>query len=217
MSKPKLYIGNKNYSSWSIRAWLGMRTAGVDFQEVVIPLDQPGSTEEIRRHSPSGKLPALHDGGTIVWESLAILEYLAERHPQAKLWPEDPAVRAVARSVAAEMHAGFAHLRGALPMNIRRSYPNRQFSAEAQADINRILAIWRDARSRFGVGGEFLFGSFGAADCMFMPAVSRFFTYKIEMDDISAAYARAVWNRPIVQEIVAAARNEPMVIEKYEF
>jgi glutathione S-transferase len=212
-----IYIANKNYSSWSLRGWLMLKQTGAAFEEVVIPLDEPNTRANILRHSPSGKVPALQHGAFTVWDSLAIGEYLAELFPQARLWPENRAARAIARAASAEMHSGFAALRSHLPMNVRSSFPNRGVTPEAQADINRIAALWRDCRKRFGDGGDFLFGHFTIADAMYAPVVSRFRTYKIELEEETQRYADAVWALPAMQEWATAARNEPMIIEKYEF
>lgn len=212
-----IYIANKNYSSWSLRGWLILKHTGAPFVEEVIRLEEAATRATILRHSPSGRLPALHDGKLVIWDSLAIGEYLAERFPDARLWPAAASARAMARSASAEMHSSFAAMRAHLPMNIRSSFPNRGVTPEVLADINRITALWRDCRKRFGEGGDFLFGSFTIADAMYAPVVSRFRTYKIELDDESQRYADAVWALPSMQEWATAARNEPMVIEKYEF
>jgi glutathione S-transferase len=212
-----IYIGNKNYSSWSLRGWLMLKHTGADFTEELIALDETSTRANILRHSPSAKVPALQHGEFVVWESLAIGEYLAELFPQTQLWPEAATARAVARAVSSEVHAGFAALRSYLPMNIRSSFPNRGVTPEVQADINRVTALWRDCRRRFGEGGAFLFGGFTTADAMYAPMVSRFRTYKIELDDETQRYADAVWALPMMQEWAAAARNEPAIIEKYEF
>ncbi len=212
-----IYIANKNYSSWSLRGWLMLRQTGAPFTEVVIPLEEAATRPTILRYSPSGRVPALHHGELVVWDSLAIGEYLAELFPEAQLWPQEAKARAVARSASAEMHSGFAALRSHLPMNMRSSFPNRGVTPEAQADINRITALWRDCRRRFGAGGEFLFGHFTIADAMYAPMVSRLRTYKIELDQESHRYAEAVWALPSLQEWLTAANNEPMIIEKYEF
>ena len=212
-----IYIGNKNYSSWSLRGWLMLKHTGVDFTEEVIALDEPSTRTNILRHSPSARVPAVKHGDFVVWESLAIGEYLAELFPPAQLWPMAATARAVARAVSSEMHAGFAALRSHLPMNIRSSFPNRGVTPEVQADINRVTALWRDCRRRFGEGGAFLFGAFTIADAMYAPVVSRFRTYKIELDDETQPYADALWALPMMQEWAAAARNEPAIIEKYEF
>jgi glutathione S-transferase len=212
-----IYIANKNYSSWSLRAWLMLKHTGAAFEEEVIPLDEATTRANILRHSPSGKLPALRHGDEVVWESLAIGEYLAELFPKAQLWPKSAKARAVARAVSHEMHSGFAALRSHLPMNLRSSFPNRGVTPEAQADINRVAAAWRDCRKRFGEGGDFLFGHFTIADAMYAPVVSRFRTYKIGLEEEAQRYADLVWAMPAMQEWAAAARNEPMIIERFEF
>jgi len=212
-----IYIGNKNYSSWSLRGWLMLKQSGAAFEEVVIPLRETGTRTTILRHSPSGRVPALARGELVIWESLAIGEYLAERFPEAGLWPADPAARAVARSVSAEMHAGFSALRSHLPMNIRSSFAGRSVTPEAQADINRIAALWRDCRKRFGQAGLFLFGQPSIADAMYAPVVSRFRTYKVALDEEAQLYADAVWALPAMQEWATAASHEPMIIEEFEF
>jgi glutathione S-transferase len=217
MAEFTIYIANKNYSSWSLRGWLMLKQTGVAFSEVLIPLREPTTRAEILRYSPSGRVPALRHGGFTVWDSLAIGEYLAEAFPEKRLWPEDEEARAVARAVSAEMHSGFAALRSHLPMNMRSSFPNRGVTPEAQADINRITALWRDCRKRFGEGGAFLFGRLTIADAMYAPIVSRFRTYKIDVDDEAQRYGEAVWALPALQEWLAAARNEPMIIEDSEF
>ena len=218
MADLTIYLGNKNYSSWSLRPWLVLKRTTVAFDEVVIPLYQPGSRETILKYSPSGRVPALRHGTITVWESLAICEYLAESFPTFELWPKDPAARAVARAVSAEMHAGFAALRQHLPMNIRSSFPGRGITQEVQADVNRIMAIWRDCRTRFGVdGGDFLFGDFTIADAMFAPVVTRLRTYRLDLERDAEAYCEAVMAVPAMQEWVAAARNEPMIVEAFEF
>ena len=211
-----IYIGNKNYSSWSLRAWLMMKATGQPFEEVLVPLYEPASRAEILRHSPSGKVPALHHKGNVVWESLAIGEYLAETLPAARLWPEAPAARAVARAVSTEMHGGFGELRRHMPMNMRASV-SRDIIPEMQGDLDRIAALWRDCRRRFGAGGGYLFGHFTIADAMYAPVVSRFRTYKVGLDEEAQAYADTLWAHPALQEWAAAARNEPMVVDRFEF
>jgi len=212
-----IYLGNKNYSSWSLRPWLALKQTGAAFDEEVIPLSEAATRSTVLRFSPSGRVPALKHNELTVWDSLAICEYLAETFPAAKLWPDDKAARAVARAVSAEMHSGFAALRDHLPMNMRSSFPNRGVTPEVQADINRITAIWRDCRKRFGEGGPFLFGGFTNADAMYAPVVSRFRTYRVELEEESQAYADAVWALPALQEWLTAAKNEPMIIESAEF
>jgi glutathione S-transferase len=217
MAEFTIYLGNKNYSSWSLRPWLALKQTDAAFDEEVIPLSEAATRSTVLRFSPSGRVPALKHGELTVWDSLAICEYLAETFPTAKLWPDDKAARAVARAVSAEMHSGFAALRDHLPMNMRSSFPNRGVTPEVQADINRITAIWRDCRKRFGAGGDFLFGGFTIADAMYAPVVSRFRTYKIELEAEAQAYADAVWALPALQEWLTAAKNEPMIIESAEF
>jgi len=216
MAEFTIYIGNKNYSSWSLRGWLILKQTRARFDEVVIPLYQPGSRGEILRHSPSGKVPCLVHGEIAVWESLSIGEYLAELFPAAKLWPEDRAARAAARSVSLEMHAGFAELRRHFPMNMRSSF-DRAIIPAIQGDIDRITALWRDCRRRYGQGGSFLFGHFTIADAMYAPVVSRFRTFKAPLDAEAEAYSAAVASWPAYQEWLAAARKEPMVLEQWEF
>ncbi|HME91532.1 MAG TPA: glutathione S-transferase family protein [Myxococcaceae bacterium] len=216
MAKLKLVLGNKNYSSWSMRAWLVLKHLGVAFDEVVIPLDQPSTREEILKYSPSGRVPALHNGDLVVSDSLAICEYLNELYPDRQLWPADPAARAIARSVSAEMHAGFQAMRNELPMKFRESLPGRAISAEVKQDIARIMTLWADCRRRFGSGGPFLFGAYCIADAMYTPVVSRFKTYGVRLDGVQAAYAETIWSLPSVQEWLGAARAEPYRMERYE-
>jgi glutathione S-transferase len=217
MADLTIYLGNKNYSSWSMRPWLVLKQIGVPFDEVVVPLYEPTTRATILKFSPSGRLPALQHGTLTVWDSLAICEYLADSFPTFQLWPKDPGARAVARAVSAEMHSGFVALREHLPMNVRSSFPERGVTPDVQADINRIMAIWRDCRARFGADGEFLFGHFTIADAIYAPVVSRFRTYKIDLEREAEAYCDAISALPTMQEWIAAARNEPMIIEHYEF
>ncbi len=211
MSKLTLVIGTKNYSSWSLRPWLALRVAGIPFDEVLIRLRQPQTREQILAHSPAGKVPILKDGDFTVWESLAILEYLADRFPGANLWPSDRQARAAARAVSTEMHAGFAPLRQQLPMDIRSRLPLEADEA-ARTDIARILDIWRDCRSRYGAGGRFLFGPFSAADAMFAPVVTRFRTYGVSLDPVARAYSEAVLALPAMREWETAASAESDVL-----
>ena len=209
-----IYIGNKNYSSWSLRGWLMLKHSGAAFDEEVIPLEEANTRANILRQSPSGRLPALRHGDDVVWDSLAIGEYLAELFPEAQLWPQPLKARAAARAASAEMHSGFAALRSHLPMNVRSSFPNRGVTPEAQADINRIAALWRDCRKRFGQGGEFLFGHFTIADAMYAPVVTRFLTYHVKLDKPSILYCQTIMQMPEMQEWVKAARQEPEEIEE---
>ena len=212
----RLIIGNKNYSSWSFRPWIAMKVAGLAFEEEVISLDARDFKARVTEVSGTGKVPALADGQVQVWESLAILEYLAERFPAARLWPADAAARAHARAIAAEMHAGFAPLRRHLPMNMWRPVRRRELTPEAQANVGRIAAMWTDCRTRFGTGGDFLFGAFGAADAMYAPVVSRFHTYAVETGAVARAYMAAVMALPAWGEWKAAALAEPWVLAEDE-
>jgi len=212
----KLIIGNKNYSSWSFRPWIAMKVAGIPFEEEVISLDAKDFKARVTRVSGTGKVPALVDGDVHVWESLAILEYLAERFPHARLWPGDPAARAQARAIAAEMHAGFVPLRRHLPMNMWRPVLERELTPEVRANVDRIDAMWTDCRVRFGAGGAFLCGTFGAADAMYAPVVSRFETYGVQVSPVGRAYMDAVVALPAWREWRAAALKEPWVLAEDE-
>jgi glutathione S-transferase len=211
-----LVVGNKNYSSWSMRPWLVLKKTGTVFEEIVIPLDRPETRAEVFKHSPSGFVPTLKDDELTVWDSLAICEYLNEKFPDAKLWPHDPSARAVARSVSAEMHSGFSALRTNMPMNVRGNLPGKGRAPGVQEDINRISAIWRDCRARFGASGPYLFGAFSIADAMYGPVVSRFVTYQVELDADAKAYVNTMWADTALAAWAEAARREPWVIEKSE-
>jgi glutathione S-transferase len=216
VSEFTLVVGNKNYSSWSLRGWLAARASGVPFHEVFVRLSQPGSKEELLKHSPGGKVPVLKHGDRVIWDSLAIIEYLAEIRPEAGLWPADPAARAHARSIAAEMHAGFQALRAHMPMNLRKSLPGKGRGRDVAEDIERISAIWTDCRARYGAAGPFLFGPFTAADVMYTPVATRFRTYAVELDDVCQEYVDAVLARPDFLEWHEAALEEPWVIAEDE-
>jgi glutathione S-transferase len=211
-----LLIGNKNYSSWSMRPWIAMKVAGIAFEEEVISLDAKDFKARVTKISGTGKVPALADGDVHVWESLAILDYLAETFPQARLWPADPKARAHARAVAAEMHAGFVPLRRHCPMNMWRPPKVRQLTPEAAADVRRVEVIWTDCRTRFGGEGPFLFGGFGAADAMYAPVVSRFETYAIDVGPVARAYMQAVQALPSWKEWRTAALKETWVLPQNE-
>ena len=207
-----LVIGNKNYSSWSFRPWLAMKVAGIAFEETVISLEAKDFKARVMAVSGAGKVPVLIDGEIRVWESLAILEYLAEKFPAAALWPKDDGARAHARAVAAEMHAGFVPLRRLLPMNVWRPVKPRALDDGSKTDVARIEAIWRDCRARYGAAGPFLFGAFGAADAMYAPVVWRFHTYAVEVSDAARAYMGAMMALPAWSEWRDAARREPWVL-----
>jgi glutathione S-transferase len=211
---PVLVIGNKNYSSWSLRPWLAMKEAGIGFEERRIPMFRAESREAMLRHSPTGKVPCLIERGHAIWDSLAIIEYLAETHPG--LWPADRLARAMARSVSAEMHSGFAQLRTHMGMNIRKRYPGRGRTPEVLAEIERVFALWADCRARYGAGGPFLFGAFCAADAMFAPVVLRFETYVVALPPVCRAYADAVLALPALREWIAAAAAETEAIAAYD-
>jgi glutathione S-transferase len=212
----RLVIGNKLYSSWSLRPWVLMRVLGIPFEETVIPLYEPGSKAAILEYSPSGKVPTLIDGAVVVWESLAILEYLAERFPRLAVWPRDAAARAHARCVATEMHAGFAALRQACPMNLGKRYAARDRGEAVAADVARIAAIVGAARSRFGGSGPFLYGTFTAADAMYAPVLTRFATYAVTIDAVSRAYMDSVLALPAMRDWREAALAEPWTIAHAE-
>jgi glutathione S-transferase len=204
-----LYIGNKNYSTWSLRAWALMKGAGIPFREQMISLYTKDTPARIRAVSPAGRVPCLHDGDVVVWDSLAIAEYLAERHPG--LWPADATARAWARSVCAEMHSGFPDLRNEFSMDVRVREP-RIPSPEVAADIARIDAIWREGRERFGRSGDYLCGTFGIVDAFWCPVAFRFRSYGVAPAGVSATYLHALLALPAMVEWAAAAANEPEVI-----
>ena len=210
-----LVIGNKNYSSWSLRPWLVMRHFGVAFEEVRLPLDTPEFVRGVERWSPSGRVPVLHRGDLVVWDSLAIAEYVNETFLDGRAWPSDPAQRAVARAASAEMHSGFQMLRNQLPLNCRKRAKNFVPSAEAKRDIDRIAELWRECRAHAGEG-EFLFGAFSIADAMYAPVVLRFRTYGIALGDVERRYADTMLALPAVREWLAAAEAEGLPLPKYD-
>ena len=215
----KLIIGNKAYSSWSLRGWLACKQSGLPFEEMVVPLYDEAweKRREGDEFAPSsGKVPILWDGDAVVWDSLAIVEYLADKVGRERFWPEDNAARAMARSMAAEMHSSFANLRRELPMNVRKSYPPRDLTDDVKGDINRILQLWAQARARFGGTGDFLFGDWCAADIMYAPVVTRFITYGVPVPPFAGLYMKAVLSHPAVSDWIDQAQDEPWVIEQYE-
>lgn len=212
--KPTLILGNKNYSSWSLRGWLVLRKSGIDFEEYPVALSTPDGDRQLADETPAGLVPVLIDGEITVWESLAIAEYAAERNPA--LWPTDRAARAMARSVAAEMHAGFGALRHALPMNCRAHGRRVNIDAAVQRDIERVQRIWSDCRTRYGSGGPWLFGAFSVADAMYAPVASRFATYGVEGPAVVRGYVTTVLGDPDVAAWYAAAAEEGEVIEEEE-
>ena len=214
----KLVIGNKNYSSWSMRPWLALRANGIAFEEIFVPLytGVAADKERLLSFSASGKVPALIDGDVTVWDSLAIIEYVAERFPAARLWPDDRAERAHARAISAEMHSGFVPLRGECGMNLHRPIRAVTLSPDAQANVARIEQIWTECRKRYGEGGPFLFGSFGAADAMFAPVVHRFRTYAISVAPKAQAYMETMMALPAFAEWTEAGLAETLVIDRFE-
>jgi len=215
----KLIIGNRAYSSWSMRGWLAVKQSGEEFEELVVPMFDADweKRREGDEFAPSlGKVPILWDGDCVVWDSLAIIEFLADRVGSAFYWPEEEAARGMARSMAAEMHSSFANLRRELPMNVRKSYAPRELSDGVKDDINRILQLWAQARARFGGTGDFLFGTWCAADIMYAPVVTRFITYGVPVPPFAGLYMKAVLSHPAVSEWIDQAQDEPWVIEQYE-
>lgn len=216
MAELTLVIGNKSYSSWSLRPWLLLKQAAIPFNEIYIPTHTPQTRAAILKHSPAGRVPVLHDENITVWESLAICEYLAEKFPEKDLWPKDLAARALARSLATEMHAGFGALRTHMTMNCRKRFPGKGRTPEVAADIARVQELWNDCRKRYGSGGDFLFGRFSVADAMYAPVATRFKTYEVELDKVSAAYRDTILNLPAMRQWYADASAEREVIDEFE-
>ncbi len=212
---PTLVIANKTYSSWSLRPWLLMKQLGVAFDEITIPLDLPDTREKVLKHSPAGKVPILIDGDVTVWESISIMEYVGEAYG-APIWPEDRKARAMARSVAAEMHAGFSALRSACPMNLGKRYAQRDRGEAVARDVARFSDIVRDARGLFGAGGPFLFGAFSAADAMYAPLATRLDTYSVALDAQARSYVDAILALPAFQEWRSAAMKEEWIVDADE-
>jgi glutathione S-transferase len=211
-----LIIGNKNYSSWSLRPWLYLKHHGISFDEIRIPLYREDSKKRILSYSPSGKVPVLIDGEAHVWDSLAILEYLAELHPKTRGWPKDIKDRGLGRSLAAEMHSGFQALRTNCGMNCRRPPKAKDLSEEVLRDIARIRQIWQECRARFGSEGPWLFGRFGILDAMYAPVALRFHTYQVDVGVVEQDYVNTVLNHPAIQEWIKAAKQETEIIPAFE-
>lgn len=211
-----LIIGNKNYSSWSLRPWLLLRHHGVDFEEKRVPLFTDVTARELARFDSDYKVPVLVHGDLVIWDSLSIVEYVSETCLHGRGWPDGRDARAVARSVSAEMHSSFSAVRSELPMNCRKTFENVHLSQSAQREIDRVKAIWRHCRERFGAGGEWLFGDFSIADAMFAPMVLRFAGYRVPLSGTEADYARSVLKHPALAEWIGAARLETEVIEDNE-
>lgn len=209
----RLVLGDKNYSSWSLRPWLLMRMLNIPFEEINVDIYQKGARARVLEHSPSGKVPALKAGNLTIWDTLAIFEFLAESHPEIAIWPKDREARAMARVLSAEMHSGFENLRSEMPMDILGSKPFEEVSKGVGHDITRIIAVWRMSRETFGMGGEFLFGDFCAADAMFAPVTSRFRTYGLDLnahgdDGTAQAYCDAVLSLPAIEEWTQGGREQ---------
>jgi glutathione S-transferase len=211
-----LVIGNKAYSSWSLRPWLLMTHCGIAFDEIRIPLYAPDSSARIRSYSPAGRVPVLIDGAVTVWDTAAIFEYLAEQYPEKTLWPRDRQSRAHARSISAEMRSGFAALRSHMPMNVRRSLPGRGRTPEVLQEIERVVSIWIDCRMRHAAAGAFLCGNFSIADAMFAPVVTRFQTYQVELDGPAREYADTMLALPAMQRWYREALVETEAVAEYE-
>ena len=217
MSELVLHVGNKNYSSWSLRPWLALRATGVPFREELHQIEGDASRATIRSLSPGGRVPFLQDGDLVTWDSLAIIEHVAERHPDAGLWPKDARARSIARSCCAEMHSGFQALRAAMTMNIRKRYSAFPRTPDVQADVDRILRLWRETRAAHGSSGPFLFGKFSAADAFYAPVVTRFRTYAVPLDAGAQAYSAAIFALPAMKEWCDSAAKETWTIAKYEY
>ena len=215
----KLIIGNKAYSSWSLRGWLAAKQSGLPFEEITVPMfdEEWDRRREGDEFAPSGgKVPILWDDQAVIWDSLAIIDWLADKTDRARFWPEDDGARGMAMSMAAEMHSSYSNLRRECPMNVRKVFAAKPLSEGTEAEIRRILELWAEARARHGSGGPYLFGTFGAADIMFAPVVTRFVTYSITVPNFAQAYVAAILNHQWLMDWVNAAQEEPWVIENYE-
>ncbi|RDC60807.1 Glutathione transferase [Alteripontixanthobacter maritimus] len=216
----KLVIGNKNYSSWSLRGWLAVKQSGLGFEEILVPMVGEGWEQRKQGdnglQASSGRVPILWDGDVIVWDSMAIMEYLSDKVGRDRYWPKDDAARGMARSMVAEMHSAFAALRREMPMNMRKRFSGVTITPDCEADIVRVLQLWAEARARHGAGGPFLFGTFGAADIAFAPVVSRFLSYGVGVPGFAQSYMEAVWEHEWMTGWLEAAEDEQWVIEQYE-
>lgn len=212
----QLVIGNKNYSSWSLRPWLVMRAAKIDFEEINIALYSEAGKQQLLKYSQAGKVPLLLVDEMTIWDSLAIVEFLAERHPEKSLWPLASDSRAIARSVVSEMHSSFHGLRNSLPMNCKLQIKYDKINTDTQKDIDRIGQIWRYCRRQFGQQGEFLFGNFSIVDAFYAPVVLRFHSYGIELGDVERSYMLKMLEVPELEEWVVAAKREDTVVDAYE-
>ena len=212
----RLVIGNRNYSSWSLRAWLLLAAFDISFEEVRIPLDSPETSALMSKWTPAGRVPVLHDGGLSIWDSLAICEYVSEKYLDGEGWPADSRARAMARSCSAEMHSGFFVLREQLPMNCRAQGRKVKMSSELQREIARIDLLWSEMRASYGAEGPWLFGAFSIADCMFAPVAFRFSTYGIDLSPAAAAYRDSLLNHPAMRDWLQQAQAESEVIEREE-
>lgn len=217
MADLTLVIGNKNYSSWSLRPWLAMKQFGLEFNETRLAVYTPEFYSHIQQFSPSKKVPALLHGHQTIWDSLAICEYLAEEFPQMQWWPEEKNARIIARCISAEMHSGFMKLRENMPMNCRAKYPGKGMALGVRQDIERITNIWRECKQKFSPSGDFLFGKFTIADAMYAPVVLRFITYSVQLDTVCQNYAKSILALTAMQEWLKAAELEEEKIPAYEF
>jgi glutathione S-transferase len=211
-----LIIGNKNYSSWSLRPWLVLKHLKQDFEEITVPLFQDGFKAELLHHSASGKVPVLKVDGYEIWDSLAICEYLNDQYPEGKLWPTDPKAKAVARSISCEMHSGFFNIRNDMPMNMRRVIDGVTPTDACQTEIDRVVEIWTNCREEFGEDGPYLFGAFTIADAMYAPVVNRFVTYQVPVGGQAATYMKTMQDMPSMKEWKADAIEEEWIIEAVE-
>lgn len=216
MSNLTIVIGNKNYSSWSLRGWLAAKHTGLPLDEVKIDLYTPKSKAELLQHSPTGLVPLLKQGDTLVWDSLAIIDYCAQLAPEKFWWPEDLSAYAFARSIAAEMHSGFFALRNHAPMNLRARFTGLALGTAVADDVTRVEALWLEARQQFGSTGDFLFGDFSAADMMYAPVVHRFHSYGVEVSDTARAYMKAMLHHPLMQAWANEAAKETAIIVEGE-